>query len=108
MLSLPPKSVQRKSICVVRLTTSSWSSKRGVFLQKSLSYLRRKCDGYNILEEDTTYVGAEEVAHKVVNLYDVEDGIYEVVTCNESRCWETNTIDDYDYKLIPYEEDNNG
>lgn len=37
-----------------------------------------------------------------VNLYDLEDGIYELTTCDETRDWETNVIDSYNLMLIPY------
>lgn len=93
--------------CVVKLTTSWWHDKRGVHQKRSLIYVRRKCVGYNVLEEDVGCIGAEETFPRILNLDECEDGIYTVVTCNESRDWETGYIDDYDYRLIPYREINN-
>lgn len=92
-----------ESRCVVRLRTTAWSDKRGLHLKKSLTFLRRQCTGFNILEEDASAIGAEEVLPRILNLDDVEDGTYYVVTCNESRDWESGYVDDYDYRLVPLE-----
>ncbi len=94
-----------KPRCIVRLTTSAWHDKGGVYLKQSLQYLRRKCIGYNILEEDCNNIGAIDVVKQITNIGECKDGVYEVVTCNERSCWGTpHILDDYDYKLIPYEE----
>ena len=69
-------------------------------MKKSLKFLRRQCEGFNILEEDSGAIGAEEVLSRILNLWDVEDGIYEVMTCNESHNYETGYVDDYDYRLV--------
>ena len=95
----PEKQVNR---CVVRLRTTMWSSGKGVFVQKSLTFLRRKSEGFNVLEEDC---GATDVGHvlsRIINLNECDDGIYEVVTCNVSHDFETGHIDDYDYRLIAF------
>lgn len=92
--------VEDESVCVVRLTTTAWKDSRGVHLKKSLNFLKRKCKGFNILDEDCSMVGAEEVIPRITNIDTVDDGIYRVVTCNESRDWESGCVDGYDYKLI--------
>ena len=89
--------------CVVKLTTTVWRDQRGINIQRSLVYLRRQCVGFNILEEDCSATYPREVVERVTNLDQCVDGTYEVVTCNESRDWETGYIEDYDYRLIPYE-----
>jgi hypothetical protein len=94
--------IKEESRCVIRLQTNIWSDKRGLHYKKSLSILKRKCKGFNILEEDTSNIGAEDLFPKILNFNECKDGIYEVVTCNESRDYETGYIDDYDYRLIPY------
>jgi len=101
MLRLNEYSKEQENLCVVRLTTTFWKNERGIFSKKSLTFLKRRCVGYNVLEEDCSAVGAEEVMPKIVNLNEVVDGIYVVVTCNESRDYETGCIDDYDYRLVP-------
>lgn len=91
-------------LCVVRLTTSVWSDGSGVHIKKTLRYLRKQCQGYNILDEDCSNAGVSETVKRITNLDECEDGVYKVVTCNEFAAWETpHIIEDYDYELIPYE-----
>ena len=88
--------------CVVRLSTSVWNDGRGVYVKKSLTYLKRKCSGYNVLKEDVSNLDIDSVLMKVINLYESLDGVYEVVVCNETKDWETGYVEDWDYKLVPY------
>ena len=88
------------SRCTVRVKTTVWADKRGLHTKKSLTFLRRQCEGFNVLAEDVSAIGAEEVLQRLVNLGEVEDGIYEVVVCNESHDYETGYVDDYDYRLV--------
>ena len=98
----PDKEVIR---CVVRLTTSSWGDSKGLHIKRDLTFLKKKCKGFNILEEDIGMIGAPDVVKQITNLDECEDGVYQVITCNEWASWETpNIIEDYDYKLIPYNE----
>lgn len=92
-----------KPVVVVRVSTSYWRDKRGGHIRKDIAFLKRKCKGYNILDEDMYSCGADEVLQNIVNLNDVKDGIYELITVNESTDWESGFIDSYDYKLIAYE-----
>ena len=88
--------------CIVRLTTSCWHNGDGLHINRTLRFLKRKCQGYNILYEDCQMIGADEVVNHITNLDECGDGIYEVVTCNEWSSWECpSCIEDYDYKLIP-------
>jgi hypothetical protein len=48
-------------------------------------------------------VGADEVMPRIVNLDEVEDGLYRVITINERLNWETGYADSYDYRLVPIE-----
>lgn len=93
---------KQENRCFVRLRTTMWADKTGVYTKKSLTYLRRLCVGYNLLAEDVTQISADKIIPNIVDLYKCKDGIYEVVSCNESRDFETGYIDDYDYKLIPF------
>ena len=97
VLAGEPKQLNR---CVVRLRTTMWADKSGLHTKKSLTFLRRKSEGFNVLEEDTSAVGAEGVLPRILNMDECPDGVYEVVTCNESRDYETGYIDDYDYRLV--------
>ena len=89
------------SRCTVRVKTTVWADKRGLHTKKSLTFLRRRCEGFNVLAEDASAIGAEEVLLRILNLGEVKDGIYEVVVCNESHDYETGYVDDYDYRLMP-------
>ena len=88
------------SRCTVRVKTTTWADKRGLHTKKSLTFLRRQCEGFNVLDEDARAIGAEEVLPRILNLGEVEDGIYNVVVCNESHDYETGCVDDYDYRLV--------
>jgi len=94
-----------KAKLVVRLTTSYWKSNRGVHVRKDVMFLKRQSQGLNILEEDCGCVGAEEVIPRIINLYDQEDGVYQVVICNEQEDWETGCVEQYDYKLVALPEE---
>ena len=90
---------------VVRLSTNYWKDERGgLHLSKSLRTLKRKSEGYQIATEDAYMAGVDEVMQHIENLFDCEDGVYEIVTCNESTDWETGHVDSYDYKLLPFRE----
>ena len=45
------------------------------------------------------------VDESIINLYECDDGIYEVIMCNLSHDWETGYLDDWDLKLIPYKKE---
>lgn len=90
---------------VVRLKTSYYNSPRGIHVKTDIITLKRKTTAdWNILKEDADATGPEEVICRITNLYECQDGIYEVVTCNEHRDYWSGYIEDYDYKLIPYQE----
>ena len=91
---------ERKDKCTARVTTTTWADKRGLHTKKSLIFLRRQCDGFNMLEEDISMIGTDDVLPKILNFSECEDGIYEIVICNESHDFETGHIDDYDFKLV--------
>jgi hypothetical protein len=65
--------------------------------------MRRLSTGHDFLSEDTSMVGADEVIPQIVNLDEVEDGLYRVITVNERRDWESGYVDSYDYRLVPIE-----
>ena len=41
---------------------------------------------------------------RIIDFHKVEDGVYELIFCNESRDWETGYVDDHDYKLVELNE----
>jgi hypothetical protein len=95
---------EKENRTVVRLVTSAWNDKRGVHVKKTLRWMQRLSYGFNCLEEDCTQVGTEEAIRTVLNLYDVKDGLYEVVMVNERRDWETGYVEEWEFKLHPFNE----
>lgn len=73
-------------------------------MRKSLVVLKSKSGGCDLILEDCTMTGAEEVIRRIVNLNECQDGRYVVALCNEHRDWETGHIEDYDYRLLPFVE----
>lgn len=97
----PPKEVNRT---VVRLTTSAYLSDRGVHVRKDLAFLKRKCSGFNCIEEDCKMIGATEAIETITNLYSVKDGVYVLMVVNERRDWETGLVEEWEFKLVPFTE----
>lgn len=94
------ESNEPKNRVVVRLRTVSWFDGRALHVKRSLTFLKRLCSGYNFLEEDIKTDGATEIALRLTNLDECEDGVYEAVPCNVVRVWETGIADDWDYELV--------
>lgn len=88
---------------VVRVRTCAYETKRGLSVRRDVLFMR-KLSGPQacLLFEDMSAVGASETAERIINLHQVEDGLYQLVACNEKRDWETGHIDDYDLQLVPY------
>lgn len=95
--------MRQENKCVVKIRTAMWSDKSGAYIKKSITVLKRQSEGYNVLSEDLSAIGAADVLPRITNLDACADGIYEMVICNESRDHESGHIDDYDYRLIPAE-----
>ena len=91
---------QQKLRSIVRLTTSSWSDNRGIHVRKDIVNLKRKSSpGYDLLDEEFNNAGPDSLP---INLYEVNDGIYEVILVNGQRDWETGYIDDWETRLVEY------
>ena len=90
---------------VVKLVTTYYQSKRltsdRFTIKKELVILKKQCSGYNFLTEDCQSMGIEECLSRIENINDCADGVYKIIVCNESRDWQTNIVDDYDYRLVP-------
>ena len=106
LLAKEAKQSKENNRHVVRLTTSYFTTNRGVSFRRDLNTLKRKSYGYLILEEEASMIDAQEAIEKIINLHSCEDGLYTVVMINPSYDVESGIIDDYDIMLIPYEEKN--
>lgn len=90
---------------VVRLTTSCWKdAKGGIHITRSILPLKRKSFGFQILQEDSDNIGADEVIHAIRDIYKLRDGVYSVNVCNPKYCYETGYLEEYDYQLNPFED----
>lgn len=97
---------KRKSTsAVVRLTTSVWHDGKGIYVKKSLVFLKRvhRREGISdYITEDCSCGGADQVVERITNLNTVEDGVYRVNAINETSDWETGNVEDWDYELVPF------
>ena len=48
---------------VVRIRTTCWHDKNGLNYKRSLTFLRRKSSGFNVLEQDASDVGADYASY---------------------------------------------
>ena len=90
---------------VIKVVTSYFSTKRGVHFKKDFLYQKRRSVGYNILEEDSSATTPTDTLLNIINLLNVDDGLYEVIIVNVTTDYESGIVDGYEYKLIPYTEE---
>ncbi len=93
-----------QSQMVVRLSRSYWHDQKGLHSRLDLNVLRRKSRGCLFALEDCDYCGAEDVIPRITNLTLCSDGIYTIEPCDQQYDWESGALDDYNYKLVPFEE----
>lgn len=88
----------------VRVIKTAYISKNGCEYnyQTKLRVLRKLSNFDHPFFEDCQNTSIKDVLDRIINLDDVDGGIYQVITCNYSRDWETGYIDDWDYKLVSY------
>ena len=92
-----------KSKTIVKITTEYYHNNKYAFVKKKLTILKRKSTGYILLLEECDNIDTEKVLSNIVNLFDVEDGVYELtITCNHKNNYQLGTLDDYSYKLVEY------
>lgn len=87
---------------VVRRKTTTWSDKSGHHVKITLYVMKSLSEGFLVIEDDVKQIGYAEVWPRVVNLLEVQDGLYQLIIVNESRDFESGYIEDYKFKLIPY------
>jgi len=96
-----PELMENTKQTVVRLSTAMYKKGNKLVYSKELSLLKRKSSEW--WEWDCISQEIEGL-DLITNLFRVNDGIYQIVMTNASKDYETGVIDDWDYKLIPYEE----
>lgn len=90
-----------KSKVIVRVTTSRINGRNGgAKFVREIYTQKRRSEGFDFWSHEVS-MGAHEAIGKIVNLYSVQDGIYEMVLINFSTDWETGLVDDYQFQLNP-------
>lgn len=91
-------------VVVVKVQTSYWSDKNGMYAKKSFIFRKRLCRGFNFVEEDLSCVGAEDTISRIANIDRYESGLYQLIMVNQHVDYESGYVDDWEYRLVPYEE----
>ncbi len=96
----PPPKDERKTKIVIRLRTSYWRDERGLYSRQSVTYLRSKCEGFNLVDDEAQNIGADETFARL-NVGAYKDGLYEVAIIPDRPDYETGYSEDWEYALIP-------
>lgn len=95
------ESKKPEHMTIVRVSTEHYVRGDAVYLCKTVRTMKRISHGFDLME----YIRDEpEDVLSIQNLHEVDDGLYELTMTNVERCWETGHIDAWDYRLIPYDE----
>lgn len=97
---------EEEILTVVRVKTEYYHSRNGIHQKRSITTLKRKSKGLDLLNEEVTQTGAEEAACNIENFNDVDDGVYRLGVSSYERDWETGVIDGWTLRLCPYKEEN--
>ena len=87
-----------KLILIGRLSKSCYLHNNILTEKFEFRLLKRKSKGAlsDLIDEASYDIPA-------IDFSKYEEGIYQLVTCNESYDIESGYVDDYDFKLVPYE-----
>lgn len=91
-MNTDPLSPPLENINVVEVTTKFFSTKNGVHLKKSVSQVKKHSKGYQIITEGSVEMGAEKLLKNIVNLHQVDDGLYLIKQIGDPNI----------YRLIPF------
>ena len=83
---------------VIRLKSSIYKTKTGFKLTKTFSVLKRKSN----LSLGDLIPDINE--YPPLNINEVKDGLYELITCCETTHWESGIVDSYETELVPFKE----
>lgn len=97
----PMTTSEPKPKCIVRVRTSERRIVNGLTYERQIYVLKRQSEGFDFFNEEINCVGADLTARKITNLFDVKDGVYQVILTNISKDWESGHVDDFDFELIP-------
>lgn len=89
--------------CVVKVQSEAYKRGDTYFYGKSIRVLQ-KLTSYDLLKDECDNIGIYDGLENIINLQNVEDGRYYLEAVNISRDCETGYIDDWDFKLIPFQD----
>lgn len=95
-----------ESKCIVKVQTEAYKRGDTYFYGKSIRVLQ-KLTTYDVLRDECDNVGICDGLENILNLNSVKDGKYYLQPINISKDIETGYIDDWDFKLIPFDEEQN-
>lgn len=98
----PSSDQKEEPRCVVKVETSKYFDKNGFVFKKQVRQLKRKSHQLNIHSD--VLIEIEDI-DLIINLHDVPDGVYELTWVNVSYDYETGYADDWEYELVPYNEE---
>lgn len=103
LMSDAKKSENEEYRVVIRVTTCYWKSVNGFHSRKDC-VIRKRLSGkaHSWLDDEIDGCGVDIFMEHLIGLDTCKDGLYEIVSCNVSRDWETGYIDGCDWKLIPW------
>lgn len=88
--------------CVVRVTKSSFVTNGKLRLVTDVYTLKRKSK-FDALGEEISAAGDDAIL-SIVNLDDVDSGVYKLVYCDVRLSSSYSESDDWSLKLVPYDE----
>lgn len=91
--------------CVVRVQTESYKRGNTYFYGKSLRVIKGKTT-YDLIHEEAQAIGLQDALENILNLNELENGLYEFVIANRCYDVESGYLDDWDWRLVPYKEEN--
>lgn len=93
------KREKQKNVCVVRVQTEAFKRGDTYFYGKSVRVLK-KLTSYDLIHEEVGNIGIQEALENILNLGEVQNGIYELVIGHRSYDIETGYLDGWDFRLI--------
>jgi len=88
---------------VVRIRSSSYTTRRGIRFVRDIEVLKRKSDPDPLFLRDIEQTGVDAL-ESIVNFQTVKDGVYRLIVTREHRDWETGLVEDWRYELVPENE----
>lgn len=73
-----------RSLCLVRLVTMSWANKTGLSMTKSLVPIQDDHGYFTMIKDALIGIEGQDVASLIVNINSLPDGVYELITTEDT------------------------